>query len=330
MSVTRGENYVTEMFLIDFYNSSQKFREFIAHTFCETLTLDKKLVCTCDRRENPPKFGNPDACTKDKKLYIEVKTRKYTPLTDLESDEGADYIKNHGKWTNLSKVPSNKKEGDPDKETCGYKRFIEESKEHRLLYIVPKGYQYLDKAVYGGNVKKKKHGNQVRTIYWEDITSFIKEMDAYSPRLKVIKKIVDHEERVEHDSGDYFAKLLKVIMNLTANHNDVSIDTSDYYLDDYSADENEGFLNYVKIKGAQELYLGFDEEDVHLSLERKFEKSDIPKKLRVMGYEKDTDRYIKRIVDMTDFWGKEALDIAEDINKEFESLEKGGVRLEDL
>ena len=212
MGVQRDEDFITEFIFVKLYNRSAAFREIIANKFNTTVNnISESIKFTGSNNKTTPENGCPDATGEDGKLYVEVKTRMSTPLTDFEKQDGAKHVKVNGKFKNYYKCTSNEKKGNKQYQYYGYKNFLNKDKEHKLLYVVCNDNYDLDNACKG------KKG-QVAHLYWTEILNFLKKTNSDDDLIKIIESRVEGlEEKEEISSSDMTAKLCKFSAALIKN-----------------------------------------------------------------------------------------------------------------
>lgn len=188
MGVKRDEDFVTEFIFVKLFNRSQAFRDMIKKKF-NSNEISQKIEFTGSKNKKDAKLGCPDAVGKG--LYIEIKTKMSTPLTSLEKNCGAQYIKVNGEFKNVDKLTPNQKKGNRKQgsvETWGYINFLKKDPDNKLLYIVcNKDY----------NLDDPCKGDQVRIMYWTEILDFLKKSNSEDELIKVLENCVEGL-----DSGD--------------------------------------------------------------------------------------------------------------------------------
>ncbi len=225
MGVQRDEDFITEFIFVKLYNRSEAFRELIAAKFNTTVNnISNEIEFTGSNNKNEPQYGCPDATGNDGKLYVEVKTRMSTPLTDFEKQDGAKHVKVNGKFKNYYKCTSNEKKGNKQYQYYGYKNFLND-KEHKLLYVVCNENYDLTNACKGKNVAY---------LYWTEILEFLKKTNSDDDFIKIIESRVEGLDEGEEKNSilDITTKLCifsaALIQNEIINSIDQSIE-QEYY-----------------------------------------------------------------------------------------------------
>lgn len=202
MGVQRDEDFITEFVLIKLYNRSKAFRKIIEEKF--GTEISEEIEFSGSKNKRNPEFGCPDAVGKDGKLYIEVKTRMGTPLTDFETIKGALYVKVKGEFKRAAKCSTAETKGNRNKDSfdCyGYRKYLKADKENKLLYLVCNEDYDLSDAC------PEKDGRVVY-MYWTEIIDFLKENNSDDDLIKII------ESRVEGLEKENAVSILEIITKL--------------------------------------------------------------------------------------------------------------------
>ena len=202
MGVKRDEDFVTEFIFVKLFNRSQAFRDMIQKKF--NGKISQKIEFTGSKNKKDARLGCPDAVGEDGKLYIEIKTKMTTPLTPLEKNCGAKYIKVKGEFKNVDKLTPNQKKGNRKQdrvETWGYIKFLKDP-NNKLLYIVcNKDY----------NLDDPCKGDQVGIMYWTEILDFLKKSNSEDELIKVLENCVEGLDSEDEPSIlDITTKLCKI------------------------------------------------------------------------------------------------------------------------
>ena len=224
MGVQRDEDFITEFIFVKLYNRSEAFRDIIAKKFGSNVKISNEIEFTGSKNKKDPKYGCPDATGKDEKLYIEVKTKMNTPLTDFEKKDGALYVNVKGAFKRAAKCTSHETKGNRNPngfDYYGYKKYLDENPEGKLLYVVCNENYDLKNACKG------KKG-QVGYLYWTEILDFVKKTNSDDDLIKIIESRVEGLQDVEEENSviDITTKLCRFSAVLIQNKIINSIDQS--------------------------------------------------------------------------------------------------------
>lgn len=212
MGVQRDEDFITEFVFVKLYNRSKAFRKIIEEKF--GIEISEEIEFSGSKNKRNPEFGCPDAVGKDGKLYIEVKTRMGTPLTDFETKDGALYVKVKGEFKRAVKCSTSETKGNRNKDSfdCyGYRKYLKDNKENKLLYLVCNEDYDLSEAI------PEKDGRVVY-MYWTEILEFLKENNSDDDLIKIIESRVEGlEEEDEVSILEITNKLCKLSASLVKN-----------------------------------------------------------------------------------------------------------------
>lgn len=213
MGVQRDEDFITEFVFVKLYNRSKAFRKCIEDKFGTEVSEEIEFSGSKNKRD--PEFGCPDAVGKDGKLYIEIKTRMSTPLTDFEKKDGALYMKVKGSFKRAAKCSSSETKGNRGKESYdryGYRKYLKSNKDNKLLYIVCNNKYDLSEAC------PEKDGKVV-FMYWTEILAFLKETNSDDVFIEIIESRVEglEEDDDEVSALDITDKLCKFSASLAKN-----------------------------------------------------------------------------------------------------------------
>lgn len=196
MGVQRDEDFITEFVFVPLYNRSASFRNLIAQQFSSKVVLSDEISFTGSDNKRNPEYGCPDATSKDGKLYIEVKTKLGTPLTDFEKASGARFIKVRGNFIRESKCSAADKKGNRGLNSFsnyGYQHFLDKNKNSNLLLYVVCNDHYKKTEL-----KEACKGKQVAILTWVQILEFLKENNKDDEFIRIIESrvegVVDDEE----------------------------------------------------------------------------------------------------------------------------------------
>lgn len=190
----RDEDFITQFIFVPLFNRSKAFRNFLEEksgiVLCEKIEFSGETLVTGS-------CGRPDAYSDDNKLFIDVKTKLTSKLTDFEKDSGACYIKVKDHFVPENKCNSMELRGNINSasyEYWGYRKFLDYSYENRLLYVVCNDAYDMRECC-----KNKKGKGSVGIVYWTDILNFIKDQNKEDPFVEYIENSVEGLDGREED-----------------------------------------------------------------------------------------------------------------------------------
>lgn len=208
MGVQKDEDFITEFVFVKLYNRSKAFRKIIEDKFGTHISEEIEFSGTKNKRN--PDFGCPDAVGKDGKLYIEVKTRMNTPLTEFETKDGALYVKVKGEFKKAAKCSSSETKGNRKANSYdryGYRKYLKDDKDNKLLYLV------CNKDYNMSSACPEKSGRVVY-MYWTEILTYLKENNSDDDYIKIIENRV---EGIEEEDEVSILEITKRLCKLSAS-----------------------------------------------------------------------------------------------------------------